>query len=117
MSPLKILILWIVAALLSVALLFPPFGYTGYELNSTDPKVVAIATPTKFSCPWTYLAHRFIFGIPPYGDTGFVERMGQVNESVEDFKVSISWQFVAVECAVILLLGVVAFATVGKSSN
>lgn len=112
MCRLKLLILWIVAASLSVALLFPPFGYTGYKLLSMDPK--AIASPQKFSVPWTYLTHKFIFEKPPGGDADFVDKMEQMKEMPLAFNVRIGWQFMVTECAVILLLGAVAFATVGK---
>jgi hypothetical protein len=113
----KILILWITAALLSVALLFPPFGYTGFEVNSMNPKVVAIATPQKFSVCWTYLAHKFIFEKPPGGDADFEEKMERSNETVDAFKVGISWRFVAIECAVILIFGAASFFTLGRLSK
>lgn len=115
MSLSKIITLWTVAVLLSVALLFPPFGYTRCVVFSLTAKTPDSESP--ISVPWTYIKHGFIFAAPPTTDSDLEARLEQGKMYAMDFTVSIGWRFVAIECAVILLLGVAAFATVGKFPN
>jgi hypothetical protein len=114
MSPKRIIIVWIVATLVAAALLFPPFGYTRYSViyaQSDDS--------SPLSVPWTYLQHGFVFAKPPINDPAVEASFNKAKFPgvAVEFNICIGWRFVAVECAVILLLGGAAFLTLGRNSN
>ena len=113
MSPARIIVVWIVATLLSAALLFPPFGYTRYFVISAQHGELR----NPLSVPWTYLQHGFIFAKPPFDDPAVEANFNKFQEVAQEFNVCIAWRLVFVECAVILLLGGAAFLTLGRNSN
>jgi len=113
MSPARIIVVWIVATLLSAALLFPPFGYTRYFVISAQHGELR----NPLSVPWTYLQHGFIFAKPPFDDPAVEANFNKFQGEVAlQFNVGIGWRFVGIECAVILLLGSAAFLTLGRKS-
>jgi len=112
MSQKELTIIWIVAALLSASLLFPPFGYTKYmviPMAGSD-----MQDSQQEEVPWTYLHHQFLFQRHGGEDKLLSENFESSKEMVILENVKIAWGFVVVECAVILLIGTAAFLTVRR---
>ena len=107
----EIIIIWAAIILISISLLFPPFGYTKYTVTSTLIKEPGLPQAiSHFVKPWTYVRHRFVFSRPPENDARLdkvftaAEEKAITTVSVDDMQ--IGWPVIAVEDAVIILMAI-----------
>ena len=116
----QILIVWLAVILLVIALVFPPYGFTGYTVTITETRSYTESNRHEI-VPWTYVAHRFILSRPPTKEA-FDDL--PITVSNKDFvygsgepDLRVSWLLVGIEALIIVFLAAGAIFTVRHTSH
>jgi len=113
-------VVWLAIVLLSVCLLYPPYGYTRYEIvTDYTPSLHIPREESTEHVAWTYVRHAFLFDAPPAMDARLDSdyKSSDSKDShtfISILDMGVGWPIVIVEGIIIVSVATGVIFTIGR---